>query len=319
VKYGRANALTVDLEDWYQGIRVDVEQWPRFEDRIESSTRRLLELFDSANVRATFFVLGYVAERHPDLVRAIDACGHEIATHGYQHKLFYECTPDELRADIARSIEILEGVTARPVIGHRAPFFSVTQASWWALEILAELGLRYDSSIFPIRHWRCGIPDATRSPHPIQTAHGTLIEFPPSTERVLGINVPFGGGAYLRAWPYPLTRTGVRRLNERGWPAVVYIHPWELDSARPRIHTDRSIAIAQRLNRVSAGPRLAALLREFEFGPMRDLLDHPPCATPRRGRRAAGGSSGDARRARRPATQWSPPRSKRFARTSPRR
>jgi polysaccharide deacetylase family protein (PEP-CTERM system associated) len=274
-KYGRANALTVDLEDWYQGTRVDVEQWPRFEDRIESSTMRLLELFDAADARATFFVLGYVAEQHPDLVRAIDACGHEIATHGYQHKLFYECTPDELRADIARSIEILEAITARPVIGHRAPFFSVTEASLWALEILAELGLRYDSSIFPIRHWRCGIPDATRSPHPIETAHGTLIEFPASTGRVLGVNLPFGGGAYLRTWPYPLTRMGIRSLNERGWPAVVYIHPWELDPARPRIHTDRSIAIAQRLNRASAGPRLAALLREFEFGPMRDLLDHP--------------------------------------------
>jgi polysaccharide deacetylase family protein (PEP-CTERM system associated) len=275
VKYGRANALTVDLEDWYQGTRVGVEHWPRFEDRIESSTMRLLELFDAADVRATFFVLGYVAEGHPDLVRAIDARGHEIATHGYQHKLFYECTPDELRADIARSIEILEAITARPVIGHRAPFFSVTQASRWALEILAELGLRYDSSIFPIRHWRCGIPDATRSPHPIETAHGTLIEFPASTGRVLGMNVPFGGGAYLRTWPYPLTRMGIRSLNERGWPAVVYIHPWELDPARPRIQTDRSIAIAQRLGRASAGPRLAALLREFEFAPMRDLLDHP--------------------------------------------
>jgi polysaccharide deacetylase family protein (PEP-CTERM system associated) len=275
VTYNGPNALTVDLEDWYQGTRVDVEQWPRFEDRIESSTLRLLELFQAADVRATFFVLGYVAERHPDLVRAIDSFGHEIATHGYQHKLFYECTPDELRADIARSIEILEAITVRPIIGHRAPFFSVTQASWWALEILAELGLRYDSSIFPIRHWRCGIPDATRSPHPIQTARGTVIEFPPSTGRVLGMNIPFGGGAYLRAWPYPLTRMGVRRLNERGWPAVAYIHPWELDPARPHIRTDRSIAIAQRLNRASAGPRLAALLSDFEFGPMRELLDHP--------------------------------------------
>lgn len=272
------NALTVDLEDWYQGAGIDMSEWAGLECRIEDPTRRLLELFADRGVHATFFVLGYVADHNPGLVREIAECGHELGTHGYQHKPYWEYSPAELRTELARSIAVVEDVARRKVIGHRAPFFSITRRSWWALEVLADLGLSYDSSVFPIRHWRCGVHDAPRWEHELQTRCGTLVELPPSTARVPGTNLPMAGGAYLRAWPYALTRRVVERLNAASRPAVVYLHPWELDTDRPWVKSNRAIEIGQRINRGSCWPRLVRLLDEFEFAPIRDVISTPPAA-----------------------------------------
>lgn len=269
---GQRNALTIDLEDWYQGVRIHVSRWPFFEDRIEPATDRLLELLAAAGVRATFFVLGYVAQKYPRLIRAISADGHEIATHGYQHKVFGECSVTEVRADLRRSIDLLEDVTQRAIRGHRAPFFSITRKTWWAMEVLAELGLQYDSSVFPIHHWRCGIPDAPRWIHTVKTERGHVLELPPSTARVARCNVPVAGGAYLRLWPYRITAAAIKQINAKGHPAVVYLHPWELDPGRPKVKTDRSISIAQGWNRDAMLSRICRLLGDFSFAPVEELL-----------------------------------------------
>jgi polysaccharide deacetylase family protein (PEP-CTERM system associated) len=266
------NALTIDFEDWYQGLEIAPSEWERFEDRIVDPATRLLELLRDAGVHATFFVLGYVAERHPELVRAIVAAGHEVGTHGYSHTLVYRQTPESFRADMKRTIATLEELSGRPVVGHRAPFFSITRDSLWALEILGELGIRYDSSIFPVRNYRYGIEDAPRWPYEIAAGERTLIEFPISTWRLRGRNLPVAGGAYFRIYPYALTRRAFRALNRSGYPAVFYLHPWELDPGHPRIPLPRRIATPHYFNLRATERRFRRLLREFAFAPMRDVL-----------------------------------------------
>ena len=215
------NALTVDLEDWYQGLEISREDWPGYESRVASSVRRLLTLFAERGVRATFFTLGDVAERHPELVREIDDAGHEIGTHGESHEFVYRLTPGRFRAEMVRAVGVLQELTGKRVFGHRAPFFSVTKDSLWALDVLAEVGFRYDSSIFPVRNYRYGIVDAPRWPYRVESAGGgRLLEFPISTWRVLGTNVPIAGGAYFRIYPYVFTRFALRSITRGGHPAV---------------------------------------------------------------------------------------------------
>ncbi len=266
------NALTVDFEDWYQGLEIPEERWNEFEDRLADSGRRLLRVFAEAGVRGTFFVLGVVAERHPELVREIAAGGHEIATHGWSHTFVYDLSPEVFRSELKRSIRVLEGIGGRKVVGHRAPFFSITRRSLWALEIVGTAGLRYDSSIFPVPNYRYGIEDAPRWPHPVAFEGGTLTEFPISTWRVLGRNLPVGGGAYFRLYPYVLTRTALRRINAGGKPAVFYIHPWELDPGQPRIALPRRIAATHYANLRATEGRLRRLLQDFRFAPMAEVL-----------------------------------------------
>jgi polysaccharide deacetylase family protein (PEP-CTERM system associated) len=277
-----ANALTVDFEDWYQGLEIPPGHWGGYEDRIQNAGRRLLALFADAGVRATFFVLGPVAERHPDLVRAIVAAGHEVGTHGYSHTLVYRLSPKDFREDLRRSVRVLENVTGKPVLGHRAPFFSITRQSLWALEVLAECGIVYDSSIFPVRNYRYGIPDAPRWPYRVEfngrpahdgrRRHGGLTEFPVSTCRFLGRNIPVAGGAYFRIYPYALTRWVLGSINRQGRPAVFYLHPWEIDPDHPRIPLPRRIALTHYFNLRATEGRLRRLLRDFRFAPMREVL-----------------------------------------------
>lgn len=266
------NALTVDFEDWYQGLEIPPERWGGYEDRLPDSARRTLELFAEAGVRATFFVLGLAAERHPELVRAIVEAGHEVGTHGHSHTLIYQQTPAVFRGEMERSIKLLEDLTGAPIVGHRAPFFSITKQSLWALDILAELGIRYDSSIFPVQNYRYGIEDAPRWPHVMTVAGGTMQEFPITTWRVFGKNLPMAGGAYFRIYPYALSRHGIAEVNRAGQPATFYLHPWELDPDHPRIDLPRRIALTHYANLPAFAPRLRKLLRRFRFAPMREVL-----------------------------------------------
>jgi polysaccharide deacetylase family protein (PEP-CTERM system associated) len=268
------NALTIDFEDWYQGLEIPHTCWDAYEDRIVPVGRRLLQLLGETGVRGTFFVLGYVAERHPELVREIAAAGHEVGTHGYSHTLVYRQTPAVFRAELSRSIRVLEDLTGRPVRGHRAPFFSITRESLWALDILGELGVRYDSSVFPVLNYRYGIADAPRWPYLVRTEAGQeLLEFPISTCRLLGRNVPVAGGAYFRIYPYALIRWAFRTINRLGRPAVFYLHPWEIDPDHPRIALPRRIALTHYFNLRATEPRLRRLVRDFSFAPMCEVLN----------------------------------------------
>jgi polysaccharide deacetylase family protein (PEP-CTERM system associated) len=267
------NALTIDFEDWYQGLEIPVDQWDGFEDRIVPAGRRLLHLLADAGVRGTFFVLGYVADQHPELVEEIAAAGHEIGTHGYGHALIYRLTPAAFRADIVRSVRSLEDLTGAPVVGHRAPFFSITRDSLWALDILAELGFRYDSSVFPVSNYRYGIPDAPRWPHRIGPGEDGLMEFPVSTVRAFGRNVPVAGGAYFRIYPYAVTEWALRSINRAGRPFTFYLHPWEVDPHHPRIPLPRRAALTHYFNLRKTEGRLRRLLRDFRFAPMNEVLD----------------------------------------------
>jgi polysaccharide deacetylase family protein (PEP-CTERM system associated) len=266
-----ANALTIDFEDWYQGLEIPATEWDGFEDRIPASGRRILAVLADARVRATFFVLGAVAKRHPELVREIALAGHEVATHGWSHTLVYRMDPGTFRSELSDSIRLLQDLSGQRVVGHRAPFFSITRESLWALDILGELGLRYDSSVYPVLNYRYGIEDAPRWPYPVPGPH-PLTEFPITTWKVLGRNIPVAGGAYFRIYPYALTRLAFRSLNRQGHAGVFYIHPWELDPDHPRIPVPRRIGLTHYANLGATERRLRRLLTDFRFVPMREIL-----------------------------------------------
>jgi polysaccharide deacetylase family protein (PEP-CTERM system associated) len=271
------NGMSVDVEDYFHvsafADSVDRRRWDRLESRVRQNTERLLILFARADIRATFFVLGWVADRHPDLVRRIAAAGHEIASHGYSHRLVYEQTPDQFREDIRRARYAIEAITSAPVLGYRAPSYSITARSRWALEVLAEEGYQYDASIYPIRHDRYGIPDSPRHPYPIETPAGTLWEMPASTVRIGRINLPIGGGGYFRILPYQWTQWGIRRLNllERR-PAIFYLHPWEIDPEQPRLPGSAFSRFRHYSNLQRTEARMIRLCEQFRFGPMCELL-----------------------------------------------
>jgi polysaccharide deacetylase family protein (PEP-CTERM system associated) len=266
------NALTIDFEDWYQGLELSITRWADCEDRIVQAGRRVLQLLDEFGVRATFFVLGYVAEHHPEVVHEIAVAGHEIATHGYSHTLIYQQTPEVFRAELERSMRILESLTGKPVLGHRAPFFSITRESLWAVKIMSELGIRYDSSIIPVVNYRYGIADGPRWPYEIPVGDQTLLEFPPSTWRLLGYNLPIGG-AYFRIYPYRFTSQMIQSLNRQGQPVVFYFHPWEMDWEHPRIALPRRIALTHYFNLPSTENRLRRLLSDFKFATMEEVFN----------------------------------------------
>lgn len=267
------NAITIDFEDWYQGLEIPSDGWHRFEDRMARGGRRILELLAAAKTRGTFFVLGAVAERHPDLVKEIAGAGHEIASHGHSHTLVYRQSPAAFREELRRSIGMLQEITQTPVVGYRAPFFSITKESLWALDVLAEEGIRYDSSVYPTRNPRYGIPDAPRLPHVIETNGGPIQELPISTLEVRGQRIPVGGGAYFRIWPYALTRKAFQALNRQSQAALFYLHPWEVDPDHPRIDVPKRIALTHYINLRATESRLERLLRDFAFAPVREVFD----------------------------------------------
>ncbi len=272
------NVFTVDVEDYFQVSafekHVRRDQWGQWESRVVSNTHRILQLLDRHHVRATFFVLGWVAQRHPRLVREIHACGHEVGSHGYWHRLVYQQTPEEFRTDLRRSRDALQETLGRPVTAYRAASFSITRQSLWALEILVEEGFLADSSVFPIRHDRYGIPDAEPGPHRLETPAGSLWEFPPSVARFAGMNLPVGGGGYFRLSPLPWTLFCLRRINRvRRQPFVFYVHPWELDPEQPRIRAaSRTSRFRHCVGLSRNEAKLDGLLRSFPFGRLCDAV-----------------------------------------------
>ncbi len=271
------NVLTVDLEEWFCASAFDGvisrDAWPQLESRVERPTRQLLEIFDRHSVKATFFVLGWVAERHPALIAAVAERGHEIASHGHGHCLISRQSPAEFHDDVAGSLRVLRQITGRPCHGYRAPSFSLRRDMVWAWRILAELGIRYDSSIFPVVHDRYGDPGAPRFLHRIRSDRGEIVEFPLSTLTARGRNLPVGGGGYLRLYPLRVSRWAIRRINREGHPAVVYVHPWELDPQQPRPRAPWSTLLRHRVGIDSVRRKLDALLSEFRFGPMQPAIE----------------------------------------------
>jgi len=338
------NALTIDVEDYFQvhafSNVIRYEDWGNFESRVERNTDRILGILDDcrpaacalplgpdaspltpcalchAPQRATFFVLGWIAERYPGLIREIRNRGHEVACHGYAHRLIYNQSREEFRDDVKKAKAILEDIIGNGVIGYRAPSYSITNRSLWALEILKEEGFLYDSSIFPIRHDVYGLSTAPRfpftiafngngkvdfsapsrpasyalrpepyalrlSPSALRLSPSALIEFPLSTLRFGGMNFPISGGGYFRLFPYEAVRRGLRRINEReGHPFIFYLHPWEFDPGQPRI---RGVGVKSRfrhyLNLDKTEMRLKKMLRQFSFAPIHNILGRY-CATP---------------------------------------
>lgn len=277
----RLNAMTVDVEEYFTVQNLDGvvprERWPAQSMRVDLETRRLLDLFESHSVKATFFVLGWVAERHRALVREIHERGHEVAAHSYWHKLVFEMTPDEFREDLSKVKTILEDTIGAPVRGYRAPTYSVTKKSLWAHEILVELGFEYSSSIFPIVHDRYGIPDYPRFPQKLTVAGKQLWEFPLTTVRVGGKNLPIAGGGYLRLFPVKSVALAVAHVNEREQqPAIIYMHPWEIDPEIPKFKqgflrdTRGYIGLSRMMS------KLDSLLTWFEFGTVERVLRELP-------------------------------------------
>ncbi len=248
-------------------------RWDEFPSRVVANTERLLGVLAEHEVRGTFFVLGWVAERHPALVQLIADLGHEVASHGYGHRLVYEQTPRAFREDVRRAKDLLESRSGQPVEGYRAPSFSITGASLWALDILIEEGYRYDASIYPIRHDRYGIPASPRHPYVLPRPNGKIVEVPGSTARLAGMNVPIGGGGYFRLLPYAWTRWGIHQVNAReGRPAVFYLHPWEIDPDQPRLPASWLSRFRHYRNLDRTEARLRRLLADFRFAPLRHVL-----------------------------------------------
>jgi polysaccharide deacetylase family protein (PEP-CTERM system associated) len=265
--------FTVDLEEWFQGLtstNPQVGRWPEFESRVECATLRLLEMLRRHRVRATFFVLGHVADHHPDLIDTIAADGHEIGVHGYFHRFVYKLTPAEFDAELGRGIEAVARVTGAVPSGHRAPYFSVNAATPWAFEVMARHGLIYDSSVFPTRNPLYGFPGAPRLPY--QVAGTPLWEVPASTVVVAGRNWPMAGGFYVRALPWAVTAWAIRRLHEAGEPAILYVHPWELDLGQRYTQVTPRERITHYWGRAGLEAKLERLLASFSFVTMGELV-----------------------------------------------
>ena len=277
---GVFNAMTVDVEDYFHVSNFESvikrEQWPSFEATVPRAMDRILEMFDEAGVRATFFVLGWVAERIPEVVRAIDAGGHEVASHGHLHRRVFRHPAKTFREDVRRSKQVLEDLIGKPVRGHRAPTFSIDHDSLWAMDVLLEEGYEYDSSLFPGRIYRPGFAEGFRYPHNIDRGEmGLIKEIPMTTLRMAGVKVPFAGGGFFRLYPYWFIHWGMKRINRADEaPVVVYFHPWELVPDQPRIRRASLPAkFKHYLNLRSFESKVVRLLRDFRFKTCLELID----------------------------------------------
>ena len=302
----RINALTIDVEDYFQVQAFSAvskyETWDNYEVRVEKNTNNILEILDgipshdpahgsAIHCRATFFVLGWVAERYPHIVRAIKDAGHEIASHGYAHQVIYNQTRDEFRKDIRRAKAVLQDITGEEIIGYRAPSYSITPKTLWALEILMEEGFHYDSSIFPVYHDIYGMPDAPRFPFAVsmdaenriaftpimaEAKRTAMLEFPISTVKILGTNIPVAGGGYFRLFPYQLIKYGLKRINEVDkQPFIFYLHPWECDPEQPKMKgAGLRPQFRHRINLSKTQRRFQRLLGDFQFTTVLDMLSN---------------------------------------------
>lgn len=275
------NALTIDVEEYFQVTAfediVPSCDWEKFDSRVADSTRRLLQILGEQKTRATFFVLGWIAERHPLLIRSIREQGHEVACHGFKHVQINRQDPKSFREDVRAAKSAIENVIGEPIHGYRAASFSIRPDTLWALEILVQEGFLYDSSIFPILHDRYGIPDAPRSPYSLSTASGVLVELPPTTIRRFGRNIPTSGGGYFRLFPYSFIKKSIREVNQfEGMPAVFYLHPWEIDFEQPRLKARWRNRIRHYTNLDRTEGRLRDLLSTFRFSTVAEALDGFP-------------------------------------------
>jgi len=265
------NYLTIDVEDYFQVAafekNVKICEWGSFESRVTANTQRVLEVLEKVNTKATFFVVGWIAEQFPLLVEEIAKAGHVIGCHSYLHQKVYTMTPEQFREDTKKAKMILEDISGQPVLGYRAPSYSITNKSLWALDILGELGFTYDSSIFPIYHDAYGIPNAPRFAY--RHANG-LMEYPISTVKLFGLNVPVAGGGYFRLFPYGLTKFALEKIGKKdGKPFVFYLHPWEIDPTQPRMQNVRLSSKFRHYNNLDkVEARFEKLLRDFSFEPL---------------------------------------------------
>jgi polysaccharide deacetylase family protein (PEP-CTERM system associated) len=262
------NALSVDVEDWFQVSafehRIGRSSWDGFPCRVERNVERVLELLDRERAHATFFTLGWIAHRYPELVRRVADAGHEVASHGYAHRRATDQAPHEFYEDIVRAKRLLEDTLGRPVHGYRAPSFSISQRNLWTFDAIARAGYRYSSSVYPVRHDHYGMPDAPRFMHRLPNG---LIEVPLTTARVFGVNLPAAGGGYFRLAPYALSRWAIERVNRvEQRPAIFYLHPWELDPGQPRVDgVPLKSRLRHYLNLGRTEGRLAQLLADFRW------------------------------------------------------
>jgi len=271
------HALSIDVEDYFQvsafESQISRSDWHNHESRVVANTRRILRILEETDTRATFYVLGWVAKHFPDIVHEISAAGHEIGSHSYWHRLIYEMSPQEFADDLGKSLEALSDITGERIETYRAPSFSVTRQSLWALEVLARHGISTDTSIYPVVHDRYGISDAPTGIHWIETDSGTLLEFPPAVMRWGGQNFPVGGGGYFRFWPLAVTLRALKHLERSGQPFVFYLHPWEIDPGQPRLRTGSMLSRWRHyLNLDQVESRLRTLLKTFEFAPIREVV-----------------------------------------------
>lgn len=275
---GVLNAMTVDVEDYFHvsalSGSIGRDRWASMEYRAEASTDRLMALFAERGIKATFFALGWVAERSPQLVRRIAAAGHEVSCHGESHELVYRQDPLVFRNETFTAKARLEDLLGAPVRGYRAASYSVTRQSLWALDVLLDAGFEYDSSIFPIRHDLYGIPDAPLRPVKLAAPSGReIVEFPLSVAEFLGLRLPVAGGGYFRLLPYAVTRAGLRQVNLRARsPFVFYLHPWEIDPGQPRIAAPLKSRLRHYTNLEVCEARLVRLMNQFRFGRMDQVL-----------------------------------------------
>ncbi len=265
----KRNAMTVDVEDYFQVSaferHISRAQWERFPSRVERNTDRILDLFSEHEVRGTFFVLGWIAERHPGLIRRIADADHEIASHGYEHVRIFRQRPREFREDVTRTKKLLEDLSGCEVRGYRAASFSIRKDTLWSVEILQEVGYRYSSSIYPVHHDLYGIPNAPR--FPFRHDGNGLLEIPITTVKVLDQNLPVGGGGYFRIYPYGFFRRALSRVNrDEGQSAVFYFHPWEIDPDQPRQRVGLKARFRHYVNLHRTESRLRRLLVDFRWG-----------------------------------------------------
>lgn len=273
------HAMTVDVEDYFHVAAfnkvIDPSTWDSWPCRVEQNTNTLLALFDRNKIKITFFILGWVAERYPELIKRIHQQGHEIASHGYSHQLIYKQDPEVFREETAKSKQILEDLIQQPITGYRAASYSITRNSLWALETLAELGFTWDSSIFPTRHDNYGIPGSPEEPYKIGTRQGKILtEFPLTTAKVLGQSIPAAGGGYFRQYPYFVSRWlfEIASLNQTK-PQIFYLHPWEIDPDQPRVPNASWFSnFRHYTNLHRCLPRLEKMLADFKFGTISESL-----------------------------------------------
>jgi polysaccharide deacetylase family protein (PEP-CTERM system associated) len=271
------NAMTVDVEDYFQvsafAKNIDKKEWDHYPSRVNANTNLLLDLFDEYEIKATFFVLGWIAEREQQLIKRISELGHEVACHGYKHDLIYNQSKQVFTEETHKSKSILEDIIGKPVNGYRAASYSITAESIWAIDVLCEAGFIYDSSIFPIVHDRYGIPNAKSIPHKYRTESGNeIIEFPLSTVGFGNKRLPVSGGGYFRLFPYWLTQKGLTIINKKNIPFIFYLHPWEIDVEQPRIKSSLLSEFRHYQNLDKFKPRLIRLIKQFRFNTVESVL-----------------------------------------------